>query len=435
MGYGGERASDSGGGALTAFTAIRGSPPGAARNRRQPYIAGWTRHGVLLVGAAAFAVLVARAGAAEDVDNETCLSCHGTEGFADSEGRDLFISGESFSTSTHAAFPCTTCHADATSVPHEEPLKQVGLETCAVCHGEQVAAYEESVHGQAHKNGNVDAATCKNCHGSPHNAKKARDPGSWVYPLNLPRTCGACHGDADLAKRFNIPIGNASQLYMDSIHGRALTDSGLLVTANCSSCHGAHDIRPKKDPQSKVFRTSIPATCGACHTGIEDAYFQGIHGQALKAGRAGAPVCVDCHTAHQIVRVETDPWKLQIVKECGTCHEESLRTYRDTFHGQVTNLGFMALARCSDCHGSHRVLPASNPESTIAPANLVKTCQKCHPKANASFARFSPHADPSNKERNPGLYYAALSMRWLIIGVFAFFGLHTVLWFGRSLHE
>ncbi len=394
------------------------------------------RYGVLLVGAAAFAALVVRGAVAEDMDRGTCLSCHGADGFADSEGRDLSVSGESFNASAHAALPCARCHEDATSVPHNEPPKRVGLDTCAVCHGAQVAAYKESVHGRAYKNaGHADAATCNDCHGSPHSVKKASDPGSSVYPLNLPRTCGVCHGDLDFAKRHDIPITNAPQLYADSIHGRALTDSGLLVTANCSSCHGAHDIRPKRDSQSKVFRANIPATCGVCHAGVEEAYFQGIHGQALKAGSAGAPDCVDCHTAHQIARVQTDPWKLQIVKECGTCHEESLKTYRDTLHGQVTNLGFMTLARCSDCHGAHRVLPASNPASSIAPANLVETCQKCHPRANANFTRFSPHADPSSKERNPGLYYAALGMRWLAVWAFAFFGLHTVLWFGRGVHE
>jgi nitrate/TMAO reductase-like tetraheme cytochrome c subunit len=58
------------------------------------------------------------------------------------------------------------------------------------------------------------------------------------------------------------------QLYMDSIHGRALTRSGLLVAANCSDCHGAHEIKPRAEPTSRVFRANVPKTCGACHAGI-----------------------------------------------------------------------------------------------------------------------------------------------------------------------
>jgi DnaJ-class molecular chaperone len=372
---------------------------------------------------------------AEEVSNETCLACHGTEGFASPDGRLLFVSGDAYGASLHGVLPCTTCHADATAVPHEEKPAPVGLQACAVCHDEVVATYQQSVHGQARANGTAEAATCSSCHGSPHTIKKAADAASPVYPLNLPRTCGVCHGDPQLAERHGIPVVNAYQMYLDSIHGRALTKSGLLVAANCSSCHGFHDIRPKKDPESKVSRTHIPATCGTCHAGVEELYFKGVHGRALKEGRLKAPVCADCHTAHEITRVDTDPWKLRIVTECGTCHEESLKTYRDTLHGQVTNLGFTPVARCSDCHGSHRVLPASDGESSVSPANLVATCQKCHPQANANFARFSPHADPDNKERNPGLYYTARFMNFLIIGTFIFFGLHTILWLSRSLIE
>ncbi len=378
---------------------------------------------------------VAAAAADEELSNDTCLACHGIEDFAGPEGQPLYVSGDTFGASVHGTLPCTACHADISTVPHEEKPQHVGPQACAVCHSDVVDTYETSIHGRARAKGETDAATCTSCHGPPHALRKVTDPGSPVYALNLPRTCGKCHGDAALAKRHNIPVVDAYQLYMDSIHGRALTRSGLLVAANCSSCHGSHGILPPEDPKSKVHRTTIPETCGACHAGVEAAYYKGVHGQALKAGRLKAPVCIDCHTAHQIARVDTEPWKLQIVKECGTCHEESLKTYRDTFHGQVTALGFTIVARCSDCHGSHLVLPASDPASTIAPANLVTTCRKCHPEANANFVEFSPHADPENRERNPGLYYVAQGMTWLIIGTFFFFGLHTALWLIRSLIE
>lgn len=48
--------------------------------------------------------------------------------------------------------------------------------------------------------------------------------------------------------------------------------------------------------------------------------------------------CVDCHTAHQIARADTDRWRLSVLGECGSCHVESMRTYRDTFHDQVSPL-------------------------------------------------------------------------------------------------
>ena len=213
------------------------------------------------------------------------------------------------------------------------------------------------------------------------------------------------------------------------------TTAGPGKAANCSSCHGSHEIRPRNEPDSKVNRKNIVETCGACHAGILTGYLQSVHGRAEQAGEQKAPVCADCHTAHQITRVDSESWQLELIQECGTCHEESIKTYRDTLHGQITALGFTRVARCADCHGSHEILPASDPRSSVSPANRKATCQKCHPQASASFAQFSPHADPENRQRNPGLYYAARLMNALLAGVFAFFGLHTILWLVRSLLE
>lgn len=381
---------------------------------------------------ALFLAMAYAAFAAESIPNDLCLSCHSTPGMEkERQGKkvSLAVDAGRFSKSAHGALSCTTCHSDITQIPHAADLKRV---QCAQCHAKVAEVYADSVHGRASMNGDGDAAKCSDCHGK-HDIFPVANPQSKVYPLQLPYTCGGCHGDPSLAKKHNIPVANAYKLYMDSIHGQALEKSGLLVAANCSSCHGSHDVRPKQDPKSRVNRANVPSTCGTCHVGIVDDYFDGVHGQAVKKGNVAAPVCIDCHTAHEIRRVETANWKLDIVKECGTCHRESLRTYRDTFHGQVTSLGFVRVARCSDCHGSHKILPRSNPESFIAPARLVSTCQKCHPQANAKFAQFSPHADYVDKQRNPGLYYAAIFMKFLLAGVFVFFGVHTCLWLFRSI--
>jgi hypothetical protein len=133
--------------------------------------------------------------------------------------------------------------------------------------------------------------------------------------------------------------------------------------------------------------------------------------------------------------VEGAPWQLEAIRECGTCHEESLKTYRDTFHGKVTALGYTRVAKCSDCHGAHTILPPSDPRSSVSPAKLVATCRQCHPQATAAFAQFHPHADHQNKARFPGLYYIYLFMSGLLVAVFASFGLHAVLWLPRSLVE
>jgi hypothetical protein len=124
-----------------------------------------------------------------------------------------------------------------------------------------------------------------------------------------------------------------------------------------------------------------------------------------------------------------------VIKECGTCHAEYLSTYRDTFHGQVTALGYSRIATCASCHGAHEVLPASNPASKVSKQNRLKTCQACHAGVTANFASFDPHANRHDKARDPIYYWAAKFMELLLFGVFGFFGIHTVFWFYRELRE
>ena len=253
--------------------------------------------------------------------------------------------------------------------------------------------------------------------------------------MKLPATCSRCHGDPAIIKQGHIAIGNVADLYKDSIHGRAVSKSGLLVAANCTSCHGSHDIRGKVDSESRVNRANIPATCGGCHEGIKTQYAIGVHGTAFAQGDGKAPVCSDCHSAHQIQRADVSSWQLDVIRECGTCHVENIKTYRDTFHGQVTSLGFVRVATCAACHGAHTILPSTDERSMTSKARVLTTCQQCHPDATEGFAQYDPHADKHNRDRNPTLYYASRFMTWLLVGVFGFFGLHAVLWLPRGLAE
>lgn len=357
-----------------------------------------------------------------------CLGCHGQSGFVDEQGHSLRIGQKEFSSSVHGALGCQACHSDVTQFPHKLPVKKVA---CATCHTTEDSDIEGSVHEAVMKSASSPA--CLKCHGNPHTIVSVHDSRSPVYALNLPRTCGTCHGNPEVAKKYGLP--NVYSLYIDSIHGFALTRDGLLVAATCTSCHGAHKILSPKNPKSQVYHKNIPATCGTCHAGIETRYFRGAHGKALKAGASAAPVCTSCHTAHSIVSVNTAAWQLKTTAKCGSCHVGRAATYHDTFHGQVTALGFVITARCWSCHEAHEILPASDPRSSIAPANLPKTCGGCHGKVTSSFVTYDPHANPRDPENYPGLYYTARFMNFLMLAVFGFFGLHTVLWFIRSMVE
>jgi predicted CXXCH cytochrome family protein len=155
----------------------------------------------------------------------------------------------------------------------------------------------------------------------------------------------------------------------------------------------------------------------------------------MKEGNPAAPVCSDCHTSHQIASVQTAAWQMKTTATCGGCHQEKFGTYHDTFHAQVSALGYVETAHCWDCHGSHVILPASDPNSAVAKQNLTKTCGKCHTGVTPSFVSYAPHADANNGKDYPMLHASSVFMNLLLAGVLGFFALHTVLWFIRSKAE
>jgi hypothetical protein len=373
----------------------------------------------------------ASAPAQEAPSNADCFGCHDDDSAARADGRPVVVKPDVFQKSSiHGGLTCVDCHADLSKaeLPHPEKLAKVD---CATCHGDTVEKYKAGVHAKALAQGSTTAATCVNCHGM-HDIRPSSDPQSRTYHLNLAATCAKCHGDAAVIAKGGIP-SDVTKAFADSIHGRALAKSGLIVAPTCSDCHGAHDIRDPKDPESRVSPVHVPATCGKCHEGIATQFNAGIHGTLLAAGNAAAPVCQTCHTAHAIQRAESPAWQLSVIGQCGTCHADRVATFRDTFHGQVTGLGFRGVAGCADCHGAHEILPASDPRSPISPGRLVETCGKCHQNVNANFVKYDPHADKHNRKANPVLFYTAKFMSVLLFGVFGFFGVHTTLWFGKEI--
>lgn len=340
-----------------------------------------------------------------------CLACHDDK-------------GANFQASVHGSLSCADCHVDKSAYPHAANAAKV---KCDTCHPEPASGVVASVHAS------VSQQACAGCHGDVHAILGSSNPKSRTYAANLPRTCGACHGDSKLAKQHGLT--EVYSQYMDSIHGFALTKDGLLVAASCSSCHGSHKVLSKKNPASRTNRANVAETCGTCHAGPKQDYLAGIHGQGAGTGNSRAPVCNDCHTAHQIADVRTAAWQTKTTATCGKCHQDQLQTYRDTFHAQVSALGYVETAHCWDCHGFHDIRPATDPKSTIARANLQATCGKCHSGVTMSFVSYQPHADRHNMRAYPAMWGTWMFMNILLLSVVGFFGVHTALWLLRSLAE
>jgi cytochrome b subunit of formate dehydrogenase len=387
-----------------------------------------------------FLILEGRIAQADPLTNQSCLDCHE---YTPPEKRDKdtesnpaieTLRTEAYAKSVHGKLQCIDCHVGIADIPHEDKLPPA---QCASCHQKEARAYANSIHGMSHTMGASGAATCISCHGY-HEIVPVGQFDSPVFKFNLTQTCAKCHSNRKLTEEYRIGSPQAPVDYADSIHGQALLKMGLIVAPSCNDCHGVHDIKRSVDQSSRTNHRNIANTCGQCHVGIEGIYNKSVHGMLLAKGDRRGPVCSDCHSAHQIATPASVGFKAQSDLVCGRCHQDRLARYRDTYHGKAMALGrpnvASDVAACYDCHGHHDVFPVKDPRSHLSKERIVATCQQCHPGVDARFTAYRPHADPLDGVNYPLLHKMYLGMTALLIGVFAFFGLHTALWLVRSVY-
>lgn len=368
--------------------------------------------------------------------NRDCLICHGREDLTtvrDGETVSLWVDADAFAASEHKNTACAQCHSEV-QPSHERPCDAITAPVdCSVCHAAVVDQYESSIHGKLHAQGDGDAPVCLDCH-SNHATQDPRDPTAPTFARNVPQLCARCHRAGEKAAvRIQADVPDIVASYADSIHGRGLTESGLIVTATCINCHTSHGELPPADPASSVHRENLPQTCGQCHHGVAEEFATSIHATGEPRDGMRLPVCEDCHTSHSIVRHDLPGSRTRMMEQCGTCHEEQTETFFDTFHGKVSRLGTEAAAKCSDCHGSHAILPPTDPASTLSRANVVETCAQCHPGSNRRFAGYLTHSTHHDKDRWPWLYWSFRFMTLLLIGTLTFALLHTGAWLVRLM--
>ena len=388
--------------------------------------------------AAVIAVLALASGGLMAAD-ESCMDCHNDKTLYKTNNGVatlLYVDLSRYTNSVHRTNSCRSCHSDI-SENHPDDNVVPRPVSCAACHTNATAEYRTSIHGMSRTLGASAAASCADCHGK-HDMLPVKHADSPVFKMNLPQTCARCHTNAAVTAEYKMKDPEAARHYLDSIHGRALLKMGLIVAPSCNDCHGVHDIKRTVDRSAPINHANVAKTCGKCHVKVEDIYNESVHGQLVIKGDPRGPVCTDCHTAHEIEPPVNGHFKAASDKRCGRCHEDRLTHYRDTYHGKAMALGrpneAPDVAACYDCHGHHDVQHTADPRSRLSRENIVATCQQCHPKANASFAKYVPHANPLDRKNYPQLNAVFIAMTALLIGVFTFFGGHTIFWLFRSIY-
>lgn len=96
--------------------------------------------------------------------------------------------------------------------------------------------------------------------------------------------------------------------------------------------------------------------------------------------------CLDCHLVVQELGIEhSEGYESDcqdVCESCGICHAEASAEFNTSVHGISIwqEDSDTEAAYCYNCHGSHNILPADDPESLTYPPNLANTCGQCHAK-------------------------------------------------------
>jgi cytochrome b subunit of formate dehydrogenase len=360
-----------------------------------------------------------------------CLDCHETD-------------PETVAASVHGFLDCVDCHSGADSETHPEESPKLA---CSSCHAEVFDELEVSIHGEVESLDPLGSleARCTTCHGEIHSLLPAADEESPIHNGRLVQTCGACHGNPEMAEQFEFHLIKPIEAYEASVHARSVENGEAGPT--CTSCHGSHQILPAADERSTVHHRRVTATCSQCHEEVAGVYSKSIHGVAAAQGMREAPVCTDCHGEHRILspREHNAPVHTANVAKmtCGRCHGdlrlgekyglpmENVVAYEDSYHGLASRAGSTTVANCASCHGIHDIQPSSDPNSHIHKDNLPQTCGNCHPGAGERFAIGEVHFLPTD-EQHVGAYYVRLGYLWLIALTIGGMLLHNLLDFYRK---
>jgi formate dehydrogenase gamma subunit len=339
--------------------------------------------GIRSIVTLAAGLLGATAVTAADIKNSDCLECHSDKTLTSTNAagvvKSLFVDAAVVAGSAHQKTSCAACHNDLT-VKHPDDNRAAQPVNCSRCHEEQSLSYGTSVHGDAR---------IEHVKSGPHAAPQ------------------------------------------------------------CIDCHGTHNILAPDLPASPLHFTNLAKTCGQCHEQESGDVIESVHGQALAAGRRDAPTCTGCHSEHKILALKNSSALAISQDVCSKCHaserlntkfnlpSDRVKTFFASYHGLAAQYGSTRAANCGSCHGFHKILPSTDPRSTIYKDNLAATCGQCHPGASANFSQGKIHVDAAAAEAGTNLgerinWWVRKIYLGMIFGVIGLMAAHNALIFGRK---
>ena len=236
---------------------------------------------------------------------------------------------------------------------------------CATCHPAARVQWQSGVHAR-------EGMVCGDCHGGDSSALEA-DPGHlemrWFEePAEIVAVCGGCHAEVARMRPYNLAV-DQQVLYEQSVHGRARL-AGDEQAPVCVDCHRNHRVLRAIDPASPVFNANLPRTCGSCHADLDLTEEREIDACVVD-GFNGSP------HGRALVRHSQTPGP-----SCASCHDG---------HGAAVPLNAHVDEICGGCHEQIRARLRSGSHAKLLRRQDLAGCASCH-RVHAGLEASPPNA-------------------------------------------
>lgn len=194
--------------------------------------------------------------------------------------------------------------------------------------------------------------------------------------------CLKCHDKPGQEKKLEngetLSLHVSTKAFVESMH----------KTTDCEDCHDIDSDTHGKEKASiaslRAYAISLGGSCRECHKQNFKAYGDGLHAALVKDGDDKAPLCSDCHAVHTLLSVKIA--QPITATPCAKCHEDIFKAYAKDVHGLKRVAEGKKAPICANCHKAHENQAAS------LGSGIKDACVTCHKDAFAKHTEWLPNA-------------------------------------------
>ena len=145
----------------------------------------------------------------------------------------------------------------------------------------------------------------------------------------------------------------------------ATAGSWMAVSAqgddDCLTCHGDAGLTTERGGRTISLHVAAGALSGSPHADL---------------------ACADCHAGLDVDSIPHSRKPRAV--DCAACHDTASS---HVFHAGIEEPGKEPVIACSECHGTHAIVPLDAPDAPLSGARFAETCARCHAEVVEQYRR------------------------------------------------